>query len=257
MALKLKMDGEHAVLQDGKPVYVDDVDGKELAFDAEQMRSKISELNTESKQHRLSAKEKAEMLEKFGDMKPEDAAAIRKVLEEVGGLDGIAELKKKSGVDVEAIKRSITEAYEGKLAESGKTIEQLTARERQLVVGNGFATSKILDKTIFKDTRDVAESYLGKHFKVENGKPIAYVGDNVVLSRERPGEPADVDEAIAFLINQHPQKDSFWLAPGGGSGAQQSRPGAGGQKTLTRAELDSKSPEFKMEFFKSGGVIAD
>jgi len=228
MALKLKLDADgHVVVQDGKPVYTDDVDGKDLAFDAEQMRSKISELNTESKTHRLSAKEKQELLDKFGDSKPEEFAAIRATLEELGGMDGVKKLKEKSGLDVEAIKKSITDAYESKLADANKTGEAKDATIRQLLVGSGFATAEVLKGTIFKDTRDVAESYFGKHFRVENGKPVAYIGENMLLSRERPGDPADVNEALSILIDQHPQRDSFKLAAGGGSGAQQSQ-GRGG-----------------------------
>lgn len=235
MALKLKtstVDGKlYAEVKDGNPVYVDDADGEELGFDLLQLRSKISELNAESKQHRLSAKEKAETLEKFGDAKPEEVATLRATLTELGGPEGLAKLKEAGKTDVEAIKKSISDAYEGKLSEAGKTIETLTARERQLLVGNAFATSPFLSGTIFKDTRDVAESYFGKHFRVEDGKPVAYVGDNMVFSKEKPGEPASVNEALAYLISQHPQKDSFILATGGGSGAQQSQGGGGNNKS--------------------------
>lgn len=245
MALKLKLDNDgHAVLQDGKPVYTDDADGKELAFDAEQMRSKISELNAESKQHRLTAKEKAELLEKYGDAKPEDVAAFRATLEELGGVDGLKKLKEKSGIDVEAVKKSITESYESKLAAANKSIEEKDSDIRKLLVGNGFALAKSLEGTIFKDTRDVAESYFGRHFKVENGKPVAYMGENMLLSRERPGEPADVNEALAILIDQHPQRDSFKLATGGGSGAPPngSKQGQNGEKTISRAEFQALPP---------------
>lgn len=248
MALKVKtitIEGvEYGVLSEGKVVHIDDIDGKELAFDADGMRIKIAELSRESGQHRTSAKEKAELLEKFGDAKPEDVAALRTTLEELGGMDGIKKLKEKSGIDIEAVKKSITDAYEGKLSEANKSGESKDATIRQLLVGNGFATSKSLEGTIFKDTRDVAESYFGKHFKVENGKPVAYLGDNMLLSRERPGEPADVNEALSILISQHPQRDSFLLASGGGSGAQQGNgSGKGGDgKTITRAEFTAKSP---------------
>lgn len=253
MAYKLKLDDAgHVVLTDGKPVYVDETDGKELAFDAAQMHRKITELGAENKAHRERFQAAESVLEKFGGAKPEDFAAMKKVMEEVGGIDGISELKKKSGVDVEAIKKSITDAYEAKLAEATKASTEKDGTIRQLLVGNGFATAKSLADTIFKDTRDVAESYFGKHFKVENGKPVAYLGENMLLSRERPGEPADVNEALSILIDQHPQRDSFRLAPGGGSGAKESRASVTGIK----ARSDFKTDADKSKFISENGLDA-
>lgn len=259
MALKLKMekDGlgvDRVVVQDGKPVYIDDADGKELAFDAEQMRTKISELNNESKQHRLTAKEKAELLDKYKGADPEAVSLALATIEELGGADGIKKLKEKSGLDVEAIKKSITESYEGKLADAMKTLGEKDGTIRQLLVGNGFATAKSLEGTIFKDTRDVAESYFGKHFKVENGKPVAYIGENAIISRDKPGELADVNEALAILIDQHPQRDSFKLATGGGSGAHGGgKGGKGGDNTISRDEF-FRLPAFKQSELASKGV---
>ena len=66
MALTIKtvtIDGtEYGVLKDKKPLYIAD-DGAELALDGEQMHSKITALNAESKAHRLKAKELQEQLE--------------------------------------------------------------------------------------------------------------------------------------------------------------------------------------------------
>lgn len=57
--MKLKLDEQgHAVLQDGKPVYVHD-DGKEVAFDAPATVATITRLNGEAKVHR-EGKEAAE-----------------------------------------------------------------------------------------------------------------------------------------------------------------------------------------------------
>lgn len=253
MALKLKtvtVDGnEYAALQDGKPVYVDDADGKELGFDLAQLHGKISELNGEAKKHRLAAQELKESIEKFGPSKPEDVAALKAMVDELGGPDGIAKLKSQGNVDPDTIKKSITDAYENKmksladsyeakLAESNNAIENLTARERQLLIGNGFATSRYInDKTIL--TPDFAEAYFGKYFKVENGKAVAYIGDNMICSRENPCEPAQMDEALAIIVDQYPMKDRIMRASGAnGSGSQQGNNQGGGPKTITRADFE-------------------
>ena len=58
--MKLKLDDQgHAVLQDGKPVYVKE-DGTEVAFDALGTTQAITRLNAEAKSHR----ERAETAEK-------------------------------------------------------------------------------------------------------------------------------------------------------------------------------------------------
>jgi hypothetical protein len=249
MALKLKLDGDgKVVVLDGKPVYLDDVDNKELAFDAEQMHAKITALNTENRVHRTKAEDLTKQLAKFGDASPDDVNDFLTTLEDLGGPDGIAELKAKGKVDVEAIKRSISESYEGKLAEAAKSIEVLTARERQLLIGNGFASSQFLAKQT-NMLPDVAEAYFGKHFKVEKGAPVAYLGDNMIFSRERAGEPASIDEALTVLINQHPQKDRILLAPGGGSGA----PGSGSANGLP-ANLANLSPTDRITAARGAGI---
>lgn len=258
MALALKTaeinGASYAVLQDGKPVYVDETDGKELGFDLSQLHSKISELNAEAKRHRLTAQELKENLDKFGNATPDDLTALRTTIDELGGPDGIAKLKQKGTVDVEVIKKSIadaydtkiksiSDAYEQKLIDSNTAITNLTARERQLLIGNGFATSKFLnEKTILPS--DVSEAYFGKHFAIEEGKVVAYLGENKIYSRERPGEPASMDEALEAIVDQYPMKDRILKASGqSGSGSQQSNSkSSGGAKTITRAEFERLPP---------------
>ena len=73
--MKLKTDEQgHAILQDGKPVYVHD-DGKEVPYDVPQMLTKIRGLNAEAKQHR-EATEAAEAKLKAFDGIGDAAAAL-------------------------------------------------------------------------------------------------------------------------------------------------------------------------------------
>ena len=263
MALALKVEEingkSYAVLTDGKPTYIDDSDGKELGFDLSQLHGKISDLNAEAKKHRLHAQELKDNLEKFGAIKPEEITSLQSQIDELGGSEGIAKLKAQGNVDVEAIKKSISdaaeakirnlsEAYEAKLAESGKSIENLTARERQLLIGNGFATSRFInDKTIL--TPDFAEAYFGKYFKIEDGKAVAYIGDNMICSRENPCDPAPMDEALAIIVDQYPMKDRILRGSGAsGSGSQQSNAtGNSGAKTISRGDFERLPPAKQAE----------
>jgi hypothetical protein len=246
MALTLKIDGNgHVIVKDGKPVYTDE-DGGELAFDADQMRSKIAEIGAENKTYRLRTKELEDNLAKFGDVDPDDIESFLETLEELGGPDGIAELQSKGKVDVDAIKRSVADAYEVKLAEAEGKNQKLTARERQLLIGNGFATSQFLSQQT-NLLPDMAEAYFGKFFRVEGEKAVAYVGDNVIFSKEKPGEPASIDEALSVLINQHPQKDRLLLSTGGGSGA------TGGAGKGYNPVYDGMSPVERLTAARAGG----
>jgi len=248
MALTLKMDGGNAVLKDGIPVYVDDTDGKELALDGAQMHAKITELNAESKKHRLAAKAATDKLEKFGDVDADDIESFLSTLEELGGPDGIAELQKKGKVDVEAIKRSVTDFYESKLTEVTSQLSGKDEMIRSLLIGSAFTNSKFLnEKTILPP--DVAEAYFGKNFRVEDGKVMAYLGDEPIYSRERHGEPASIDEALEVIVGKYPMKDRILKAPGGGSGA----PGGGSGKGLD-ANLAALSPAARITAARAAGI---
>jgi hypothetical protein len=259
MALKLKLDAEnHVVVQDGKPVYIDDVDNHEVILDADQMRSKIAELNTESKNHRLAAKDATEKLALLGDADPAQVAKILATFTELGGEDGISKLKEKGKVDIEAIKKSVTDAYEGKLTEANGKIEALVSNERKLLIGNGFATSKFLaDKTLLP--ADVAEAYFGKNFKIEDGRVVAYLGENKIYSRSNPGEPATIDEALMEIVDKYPMKDRILKAPGGGGGAGGG--GGGGHQqganVLPRGQFESLAPAAQMKHIQAGGTVGD
>lgn len=257
MALKLKLDSEgHAVLQDGKPVYVDEADGKELAFDAAQMYHKINELGAENKKHRETARQLEQRLEAFGDANPEDIESFLDTLEELGGPDGIAELKAKGKVDVEAIKRSITEAYEGKLSEKDKLIGDKDSRIFKLMVSSQFGTSKFASEKLILPP-DIAEATFGKHFRIEDDQVVAYLGDNKIFSRERPGEAASFDEALQVIVDSYPMKDRILKAPGGGSGATGGAGHSGGGKTRSRSEFDALGPVERSKFISDGGIVTD
>lgn len=253
MALKLKMDSEgHAVLKEGKPVYIDDTDDKELVFDPESLMSKISTLNSESKTHRLKAKELEDRLALFGDAEPEDVEAFLETLEDLGGPEGIEALKKKGAVDVEAIKKQIVEAYEGKLSEKDKALLEKDGTIYKLMVSSQFGTSKFASEKLILPP-DIAEATFGKHFKIEDGKVVAYLGEDKILSRENPGEPANFDEALSVIVDKYPMKDRILKGTQASGSGKQNDAGGPAMGGFTPGAMDHMSPVARITAARAAG----
>jgi hypothetical protein len=219
MRLKINADGS-AVVQDGKPVYVDD-SGSEIPFDAPAAMQKITELNSEAKKHRLAAKEANEKLSTFEGI--EDPAAAIKALQFASSMEG------KKVMDDEAIQKLISNAVkpvQEKATALEKALGDKDAHIYKLEVSNRFQSSPFIkEKSIIPP--DMLEATFGKNFKIENGRVLAFDGSgNQIFSKVKPGEPAEFDEAMQVLFDSHPLKDSLYKASGAsGSGAQGSQGG--------------------------------
>lgn len=262
--MKLKLDEQgHAVLQEGKPVYVHD-DGKEVAFDAPAAVSKISALNREAQGHR-EAKEVAEAKAKaFEGI--EDAEAARKALETIKNID---EGKLIAAGKVEEIKAAAAKAAQDQVAAASKAhAEELTRAKQDLEkitgelysekIGGSFTRSKLIGEK-FGIPADLVQARFGQHFKIEEGKVVAYdSAGNKIFSRARPGEVADFEEALETIVDQYPYRDSILKSSGAnGGGAPNGGGGAGGKKSLTRTAFDALSPADKAAHAKEGGVVTD
>ena len=192
--MKLKIDEQnHAVLQDGKPVYVHD-DGKEVPYDVPQMVTKIGSLNAEAKQQR-EAKEAVEAkLKSFDGL---DADKAKKALETVANLDA---KKLIDAGEVEKVKAEMAKAYETKLSEAQAETDKV--RE--------FARSKFIAEKIAVPA-DMVQAVFAKHFSVsEDGKLQAKDAlGNPIYSRVNVGSLADFDEALETLVSSYPNKDSI------------------------------------------------
>jgi hypothetical protein len=259
MAMKLKLDENgNVVVKDDKPVYVYD-DGKEIAADVEGMFGKIADLNKENQKHRLSAKELSEKLERFGNADPDDIEALLDTFDELGGPEGIEKLRKGKDVDIDAIKKQIADVYESKLADKDKLIQTKDGDIRKLLVSNGFSSSKFINEQLTIPA-DIVEATFGKHFKVEDGQVVAYLGENKILSREKPGEVATIDEALQTIVDHYPMKDRIMKAAGGGSGAKGGGGGGGNGKAenaLSRSQYNALDASSQAKHVLSGGTVTD
>jgi hypothetical protein len=271
--MKLKLDDEgHAILVDGKPVYVHD-DGKEIPFDAARTVETISRLNREAQTHR-EAKETAEgtvgtlqqQLKVFEGLDPEASRKALQQLKDIG--DGklieagkLDEVRTAAKAEYDARLKTLQEEFgtkEGKLMADREALQGHLNNE---IVGGSFARSKFIQEKL-AIPMDLVQAAFGKNFKVEDGKLVALDAQgNKVFSRARPGELADFEEAIGQLVDQYPNRDHILKASGAsGSGASGSKGGGGGgndSKSMTRTAFDALSPLEQSKAARSGVAITD
>jgi hypothetical protein len=234
MPIKLKLDKDgHPVVNDGNPVCVDD-DGNEFTHDIDGSVRKILNFTEAKKRHEQKMNELKQQLDTYGDLDPE---AAREALETV------ANYKDKKLTDAEGVKilkQQMRESFQGEkeqlIKTHNETVEGLNQQRQadrslifKLMVTNKFGQSEYFTgeqpKTIYPP-EDAAKIF-GEYFKVEgegnDAKVVAYMNNNPILSRENHGEPADFNEAIKLIIDQHPNKHRFLVSkkgthrPGGGN----------------------------------------
>lgn len=249
MKLKLDADG-HAVLQDGKPLYVHD-DGKEVPFDAPGTVAKISELNGEAKRHREAKEAAEEALKVFEGLDPE---ASKKALETVKNLN---DKKLIDAGEVGKIRDEAVKAVEDKYAPVVKERDALAGKLVEKIVSNAFAHSKyIADKLVLPP--DLAEAAFAKNFKIEGDNLVGYGREGKqIFSREKPGELAAFDEAMEILVAEYPRRDSILKGTGASGGGSKGGSEGGGSNTLTRSKFDSLDAGAKHAHVKGGGKIVD
>lgn len=204
MALTLKLEDGHPVLQDGKPVYVNE-DGSEVVFDANTAFTRISELNREAAKHRTANKE-------------------LKAKTEGLDLEGLRDLQQKSMSAEQMLlaqKSALEDAQRRMESQERKHREVL----RKMVLGDQFTRSKFIQERL-NVPPELVEAFFGKNFNVEedgDGNPtiVAKQNGQPILSRARPGETADFDEALLILTESYPNRDRILKTPSStGSGSK-------------------------------------
>lgn len=254
--MKLKLDANgNVVVQDGKPVYTKE-DGSDIAFDVVGTTSTIARLNAEARTHR-EGKEAAEgKLKLFEGI--EDPAAAKTALETLSKLD---QKKLIDAGEVDRVKAEISKAFETKLTEAttrGQALEQQLYAEK---IGGAFARSPLIvgEKAKLAIPPDMVEARFGKAFTLEDGRIVAKdANGNKLYSAANPGELAGFDEALGMLVDGYAYKDQILKGSGAsGGGAGSSSQGAGGKKSISRAQFESMDPQARAGVFKDGTVVTD
>jgi len=242
--MKLKIDDNGAaVLQDGKPVYVD-TDGKEFALDGAHLYGRVRDLTTEAAGHRKAKEAAEERLKVFGDIDPEAAKTA---------LNTVANLDQKKLIDageVEKVRAEAIKATREQYAPVEARMKELETALHHEKIGGSFARSKFIADNISLPA-DIAETYFGRHFKLENGAIVATdQHGNQIYSRNRPGEPADFEEAMGILFDAYPHKDAITKGKvGSGGGAQNGGDVKTVNKTVKASALEAMTPTEKAAFF--------
>jgi hypothetical protein len=234
MKLKtIEIEGKtYAEVSDGKPLFLDG--DKEIAFDAPGTVSTISRLNGEAKGHRERAEKAEASLKAFEGLTDPDAA--RKALETVKNL---ADKQLVDAGEVQKIKDEVTKAFQVQLADKDTAYKNLEGMLYGEKIGGAFARSKtIADKLAIP--ADLVEARFGKHFKIEDGKVIAYDSSgNKLYSKAKPGEPADFEEALDLLVDAYPYKDTILKGQTGAGGGAGQGGGGSGSKTMRQSDFDA------------------
>lgn len=252
--MKLKLDDQgHAVLQDGKPVYVHD-DGKEVAFDAVSTVATITRLNTEAKTHREGKEAAERALKAFDGI--EDGAAAKKALDIVSKLD---QKKLVDAGEIDTVRTEISKAFQAQLDEVGTKAATFEKQLYEEKIGGAFSRSKYIGEKLAIPA-DLVQSRFGSAFKIEDGKTVAYDNHgNKIFSRARPGEIADFDEAIETLVEQYPHRDHILKGTGASGSGASNNGGNGGQgnKSISRSQFDALDPVGKHAHVSAGGEVTD
>jgi hypothetical protein len=243
MEWKLLLDDDgHVVLKDGKPVFIiKKPDGTEDEFvaDVPGMHQKILGLNGESKSHREKAAELESKLKLFDGIEGDPGEWIEEARK---AMETVRNLNDKELVDagkVEELKQQMTEAHRRKEQELQQEIQKIKDKGnsklqqkedqiRTLLVSNKFSQSPYFNGKNKKTNLlpEIAESYFGRHFKVEedsagNLRITGYSkSGQPIYSMKNPGELADFDEAISAIIDEFPHKEGIMNAVKPGSGGK-------------------------------------
>jgi hypothetical protein len=155
---------------------------------------------------------------------------------ELMDANGIKILKSEMMQGFETEKSEIRKGYETKLDEVGKKVSEKDSIIKNLLITTKFANSPHFSgenkKTIYPP--DDAVKIFGERFMVDEKLNIVAIDRNgeILKSQKTHGEPADFEEAIARIIEEHPNKERIlWTKPGGPmAGGNLGTPPKGGYK---------------------------
>lgn len=240
---KLSEDGKTIEMKDGNPVWID-VNGGEgvLAHDS------ITRLNGEAKTLRQRAETAEAALVPFKDIDP---VAAKKAIELTKNIDA---KKLIDAGDVEKVKAEIAANYTAQVTELTNANQKLTTDLSDLRIGGIFAQSDFIRDNIAVP-RDMFEASFRNNFKIVDGKLEAFdKTGNRVMSKAKLGEYAEPEEALAILVDQHPQKATILKASGNSGGGNNGGGGhRQGNRQIKRSDYDRLTPAEQSHYASEAG----
>ena len=252
MPWKRDDNGNLALDEENNPIRVD-AEGKEYPFGDSNLDgtlSKLEKLNRDEAGYRKTAEQLKQKLKPLEDI--EDVETWRSEADKA--MKTMQNLKDKDLVDaneVENLKKQLSESYEKKIQEKDQALQEKDSLVYNLMVSQNFAKSQALENTVLPP--DVAEAYFGKHFKIEDGQVVGYLGNDKIYSKQNPGQLATFDEALTEIIDQYPMKDRILKGPAGGSGSN-STPANSGHGV--KAKKDLRTAKDKAKYISKHGQDA-
>lgn len=230
----------YAEVQDGNPVY--EADGKLLPFDAPHAVQAIKARNAEAKTLREAKEALESRFKAFEGLDPEQA---RKAVETFANIEAkklidAGEVEKFKSETRAAFERQFKEAHEPVV----KELTDLKTTLNQERLNAAFAKSKFVAERLAIPA-DMVQAAFGSRFTPEgNGKfSVKSADGGPILSRSKPGEVAEFDEALEILVDAYPYRDQILKgsgASGGGSGGSRV---VNGKRQITRTQFDNLSAE--------------
>lgn len=130
--------------------------------------------------------------------------------------------------------------------------------EHAAAVSEAFHTSKFAAAKSKLPPAMLRDAF-GEAFRLEGGKLVGYSGSDKLYSRERPGEVADFDEALAMMVDRYKHK-AVILGGADTTTRQTTAPSAQqskGTNSVPRAVFERMNPRQRMDHCLTGGTIHD
>lgn len=200
----------------------------EIELDAIGAQAKITAITTESNDRRKSLGEANAKLATFAGI--EDPTKALAAIQKVNSYD------KDLTVQLDNLKGEVNKAWEAKEAAWVAEKEGLNSNLFKANVLNNFSSSPVAKTLVL--TPSIAATVFGGNFNADGTAKGA--DGNQLYSPSRPGEPANFDESLTILIDQHPDKESLLRAKGqsGGDGFKTGE-GTGEGEAKTSVEMIS------------------
>lgn len=226
MAFKLKLGADGAVvLSDGKPLFVDEEKGTEIALDANEVFNKYHTLGEENKQWRLKYKETETALKQFEGFDLETVKANLDAVEKLKQVDmakagEIDKLKAEFQALADKRLNETTQSYENKVKALAEKAQNLESRLTKNTIRNHFLNSAFIKDNVAVPP-DMIEAAFGHRFKVTEDDKVIALGEDgsPMLSEKKLTEIADFEEALELMVKKYPHKEAILKNkqnPGGG-----------------------------------------